>query len=247
MEPKDLVELGLSPNESKVYLALIELGSATADKISAQAGIHRRTVYDNISKLLEKGLISYAIRSNKKFFEAANPEKLGEILQEKREIIEGEEKILKGLLPELKDLQKSSKNIQEVNVYKGKEGVKTVLWDILRTAKSNCVIGAHSSKQFKLMLHKFHKERVKRGIKNTMIFKREDNKRAKRFSKLPFTTVRLMPDEYVSPIAINIYENKVALLLRSEKDPFGVLIESKGIADGFRAYFNILWAACKRL
>ena len=66
MDTEKLEKLGLSPNESKIYFALLDIGSSTADKISQKAGIHRRTIYDNIEKLLNKGLINYTIRGNKK-------------------------------------------------------------------------------------------------------------------------------------------------------------------------------------
>lgn len=246
MNTENLEKLGLSRNESKIYLALLDTGSSTADRISQKAGIHRRTIYDNIEKLLNKGLISFAIKGNKKYFEAADPQKLKDIINDKKQRIQSQEKTLEEILPELLVAQKYSKDKQEVNVYKGKEGIKTILWDILRTGKPNCVIGAHASTEFKEMLALFHKERIKLRIKNRMIFRRDDIKRALRFSKLPYTEVRIMPTEYGSPIAINIYGDKIGLLIRSVRNPLGVLIKNKDTADGFRAYFDVLWNSCER-
>lgn len=246
MDTERLEKLGLSPNESKVYLALLEIGSSTADKISQKAGIHRRTVYDNIEKLLNKGLISFVIRANKKYFEATNPNQLKELIKYKKDSIEKQERILNKMLPDLLLAQELSKDKQEINVYKGKEGIKTILWDILRTGKSNCVIGAHSRKEFEIILKQFHKQRIKLKIENRMIFKREDIERARKFAKKPFTDVRVMPTEYTSPIAINIYADKVALLIRSVKNPLGILIKNKDTADGFRTYFDMLWNSCMK-
>ncbi|MBW2989318.1 hypothetical protein KY358_03300 [Candidatus Woesearchaeota archaeon] len=246
MEAKKLESLGLSPNESKVYLALLEIGSSTADKISQKSGIHRRTVYDNIEKLLNKGLISYITKANKKYFEAADPNNLKDIIKEKKERVFRQEEVLKGILPELILSQRASKDKQEVSLYKGKEGIKAILKDILRTRKPNCVIGAHSRKEFKGILERFHDERIRLKIKNRMIFKKEDIKRAKRFSKRQFTDVRVMPTEYTSPIAINVYGDKVGLLIRSVKNPLGILIKNKDTSDGFRAYFEVLWNNCKK-
>src|SRR3989338_419131 len=110
METENLEKLGLSPNESKIYSALLEIGSSTADKISQKAGIHRRTIYDNIEKLLNKGLINFVISGNKKYFEATDPNKLKDILKEKKEKIEKQEQILKNILPELILSQKLSKS-----------------------------------------------------------------------------------------------------------------------------------------
>lgn len=246
MKPESLQNFGLSQIESKIYLALLENGSSTADKISQKSGIHRRTIYDNIEKLLAKGLVSYIIKGGKKYFNAAEPQRLKDMLREKKEQLDEQEKALEKLLPELSLAQKSSDEGQEVNVYKGKEGVKTILWDILRTKQPNCVIGAHSNEEFKDMLARFHKERVKRKIGNRMIFRRDDIKRAIRFCRLPYTDVRVMPTEYVSPIAINIYGGKVGLLIRSA-NPTGILIANNDTAKGMRAYFEVLWNSCEKL
>ena len=57
---KDLLKsIGLTDIEIEVYLAIIDLGSCLAGEIARKTGIHRRTVYDAINRLIEKGLVSY--------------------------------------------------------------------------------------------------------------------------------------------------------------------------------------------
>ena len=68
MDIKALENLGLSNVEAKVYLALLEVGSVVANKIAEQSGIHRRTVYDALETLIEKGLVSFVIEANKKYY-----------------------------------------------------------------------------------------------------------------------------------------------------------------------------------
>jgi len=36
------------------------------------------------------------------------------------------------------------------------------------------------------------------------------------------------------------------LLIRSTNNPLGVLIKNKDNADGFRAYFEVLWNICEK-
>lgn len=243
MNSKNLEKIGLSQNESKIYLALLEIGSSTADSIAQKAGIHRRTVYDNLEKLLSKGLISFVIKSNKKFFEAANPKILKKIIKEEKEKILKKNNILNSIMPELILAQELSKDKQEVKVFKGKEGIKTLLWDILRTGKTNYVIGAQSTDEFKTILKQFHKERIKLKIKDKMIFMKEDSKRAKTFTNKKYTQVKILKKENTSPIAINVYGDNVALLIRS-RNPLGILIKNKETARGFKEYFEMLWSIC---
>ena len=54
-----LEELGLTKNEIKIYLALLELGTTPAGILIKKVDMHRASVYDVIDQLINKGLISY--------------------------------------------------------------------------------------------------------------------------------------------------------------------------------------------
>ena len=54
-----LEEIGLSKNEAKIYLTLLDLGSATASKIADTSKMHRTTVYDALDRLVQKGIVSH--------------------------------------------------------------------------------------------------------------------------------------------------------------------------------------------
>ena len=241
MEIEYLEKIGLSTNEAKIYFALLEIGFSTVDKISKKSGIHRRTIYDNIEKMLNKGLICSKIIDSKKYFNAAEPHKLEELLIEKKEELKKQEKILTKIMPTLSIFKNVSANDRDVNIYFGLGGIKTILWDILKTGMPNCVLGAHSRKEFKEMLKKFHNERIKLRIPDRMIFKKYDFRRAKRIAMRPFSEVRLMTADDNNSVAINIYNNKVGILNRSPKNPFGILIKNKNIHNAFKIYFEALW------
>ena len=59
-----LKSIGLSKNEIKIYIALLELGPCLMGKICGKTKIHRRNVYDSIEMLKEKGFISSTIINN---------------------------------------------------------------------------------------------------------------------------------------------------------------------------------------
>ena len=48
--------LGLSPNEARIYEALVEHGESGVSEIALFGNIHRRNAYDAIHRLVEKGL-----------------------------------------------------------------------------------------------------------------------------------------------------------------------------------------------
>ncbi|MCK5283905.1 MAG: hypothetical protein KAK00_10995, partial [Nanoarchaeota archaeon] len=80
-----LREIGLSPNESRVYEALLQIVESSVQAISLKSKVHRRNVYDSLSKLIEKGLVSEVFVKGEKNFKAINPTRLLELLKEKQE------------------------------------------------------------------------------------------------------------------------------------------------------------------
>src|SRR3989344_1804975 len=91
-----LTEIGLTQNEAKTYLALIELRSASASQISEKSGIHKRNVYESLERLIKKGFAASGVVSRSRHFEATNPDQLLSYLEEK-------EAKVKNWLPELKN------------------------------------------------------------------------------------------------------------------------------------------------
>ena len=70
MREEILEEFGLTKNEVKIYLTLLKMGRALAGEITEKSGIHRRNVYDSIERLMKKGLVSFIIQNNRKYFRA---------------------------------------------------------------------------------------------------------------------------------------------------------------------------------
>jgi len=122
----ELTKLGLTLNEAKVYFALLNLGSTNAGEIIKKTKLHRNIVYDNLEKLIEKGLVGFVLIKNIKHFEVASSEELKEYVNRKREEILNEEKIMKELLPQIEKLKISSERKQEATIFRGKKGLKTI-------------------------------------------------------------------------------------------------------------------------
>jgi len=55
---KALEQFGLNKKQAKVYLAVLELGSATVNIISNKSGIARSSCYDILNSLIKKGIAS---------------------------------------------------------------------------------------------------------------------------------------------------------------------------------------------
>ncbi|MBS3108779.1 hypothetical protein J4409_02810 [Candidatus Woesearchaeota archaeon] len=229
---EELRQAGLTENESKVYLALLELGPSLAGNISRKSGLHRRTVYDTTEMLIKKGLIGYILKNNRRLFQASDPKRLLEMLREK-------ENILAPLIQGLSAKYSITKEKEETNFYKGKEGLKTIFEDQLN-AKEILILGA-STKAYEILQFYFKwydKTRKQKKIKARIIAQ------DKNIKKLPFAEIRYLPKKYSNPVSVNIYSDKTAIILWASQ-PLAILIKNKEIAEGYKNYFELLWKIAK--
>ncbi|MFQ5621311.1 MAG: helix-turn-helix domain-containing protein [Candidatus Nanoarchaeia archaeon] len=74
MNPNVLEHLGLTPGESKVYLALLQLGPSSAGPIIEKSGLQNSVVHLCLNTLKDKGLISYVRKGRARIYQAADPE-----------------------------------------------------------------------------------------------------------------------------------------------------------------------------
>src|SRR3989338_3456647 len=239
MSTEELEEIGLTRNEAKIYLALIELGSASSSQIIQKTGFHRAIVYDLLEKLSARGLVGYVIQGRKKSFEATNPQRLLDILREKEERINS-------ILPRLLELSRFRSKL-DVKIYKGREGIKTVYEDILRTAPKEWLSMGSGGETYQVLpffLEQFHKKRIKAKInaKGLLLNTVKSKKRGLQIEKLELTTIKYLPKDLKTPTVINIYNDKVTLYsVTAEQIPFVILIENKELSKSFREYFEWLW------
>lgn len=245
MKEEALRKFGLTDRELKIYLALLELGEALASKIAEKTNIPRTLVYDILENLLDKGIVSYVIKAGKKYFSALDPNSLIEVLRNQEE---EKENLLKQALPELLSLK--NKKLEEktkVEVYEGKEGVKTIFNDVLKVGKEFLCFGSTgiSPDIIPYELTHFHKQRIKRKINWRVIYNDDGlgRKRGQEVSKWQFSQVRYM--EKTSPTTTYCYGNKVAIVLWIKERLLAVMIEDSIIAKSFKEFFEVLWRNAK--
>jgi len=237
MDTTPLKKLGLQEAEIKIYLSLLKRGLSTATQISQDTSLNRSHIYDKIEILLEKGLISFVIRNNVKYFKASNPEKIIDYIKEIQENIQS-------ILPNLNKLRTLPKPKTIVELYQGKEGMKTILKDIIREKKDYSVFGEEGQFQeiLPIYIEQFLRDIKYNKIKERLLSKEE--KREKIILAEPNTEVKYLPDKFFSPITMAVYGDKTAIFIWAEPQ-FVVLIKDKDVSKAFNSYFQLLWKIAK--
>ncbi|MBI2591387.1 MAG: helix-turn-helix domain-containing protein [Candidatus Brennerbacteria bacterium] len=134
---QDLEKIGFSEKESQVYLAALDLGEATIQQLAEKSGVKRVTVYIIIESLMKHGLISSVEKGKKTFFAAENPVNIVRFFNARKKELEKDldekSEVLKKITPELESLFKIAGPKLKVRFLQGKEGLRTMMNDFLKT------------------------------------------------------------------------------------------------------------------
>ncbi|MBW2991083.1 hypothetical protein KY348_05265 [Candidatus Woesearchaeota archaeon] len=250
MDYAELEKIGLNKNEAKVYIELARLGQATAGELIKKTEFHRNIVYDNLEKLIDKGLVSFITEGRRKIFQINPPDMLTDFLDKEQEVLDDKKKIAEKIKKEVKKQFDIIKEKQESIIMRGVKGVKLVMKEIIdknyeyisfgAPEESNEVMGKH----FWIGVARKMKEQnqsVKLLFNESLRYWGETlhdelDYGSKEIKYLDFPT---------EPITQTlVYGSKVAVVVWTEK-PIVTLIDNQAVADSYREFFKVLWSQAK--
>lgn len=245
-----LAKVGLKDNEIDVYLACLKSEAGLAiQTIANQTKIKRSTVNLILERLLERGFLSFYLEGKRRIFQAEPPEQLLFNLQETTQDF-------KGIIPFLSQ-QKEQTIASKVRFYEGEEEIKRVYADIILSLKykpemEREVLEIASGEDiFRIMPDHdkvFIAKRIKERIRLRWLAPKND-KVASRLLKTAREELREIKffDESLYPYHIDtiLYGNRL-MFTTTHKNPAGIIIENKDIAQSFRSVFNMLWDSLRR-
>lgn len=239
---KTLEQVGLSPKEAQVYLALLALESSTAYEIAQHCEVKKPTVYVILEDLRQKGLVLKVPHAKKALFAARD---IGEYLAEQR----GKLNAVQSMMPRL--LALGSANKPKVYFFSGLRGMSDALnykYDSMRD-KTYCsfygnlehadqraidlyaewdrqAIAAKIS--FKIIMAEKSKDKWYAGLSHLALEEKE------------LIELRFLKDyEHPGNISIEIAETFVRI--DDAKNLTATVIDDKATADAMRQIFDIVW------
>ncbi|MFA6887949.1 MAG: helix-turn-helix domain-containing protein [Candidatus Woesearchaeota archaeon] len=244
-----LEEIGLTKNEIKIYLALLELGLTSTGKIIKKTGIHTSKVYDGLERLADKGLVSHIIIANIKHFNAVDPERILNFLYDKKKNIENQEKTVEEILPALKLKRQLVGDDTEAEIFQGWKGMETVYQLMLKVLKKgdvNYVFGASKGEDeegVRIFFNKHALRLAKKGIKQRIIF--NESARGNIQETIQHSTLnQIRHMQYTTPAEINLWADKTMIVILRKK-PTVILISDAKVTDSFKKYFEFMWIMAK--
>lgn len=242
MEPKDLIEAGLTKNQAKVYLKLIKEPGQSGGQIAKGMSMDRSFVYNVLASLSDKGLISHIFEENVKIFYPADPEILLRESEEKTHRIMG----VVSELNKIKGQNKSDKAERTILVYNGKPGLKVFMRELTNSSSFQSFDGGSSYNLFDIFKTEFpHYLKVfdKKHIEGRIITSPENIKNMNKAYDNPNIKIKGMA-ALNKPVCFVMFSGKLAIYSLEEK-PYVIIIEDKSVADTLAQYFDNVWKTLK--
>ena len=235
-------ELGLSPNEAKIYDALITYGGSGVSTIALRSKVHRSNAYDALHRLIEKGLVYEVFGQRETVYEAVDPGKLLEFLQEK-------ETKLSSALPELLRKFQKQRPPERAYIFKGPEGVKNYLRLMLKAGAdvySFAAKGAWFDPRIETFTQWFLKEAKKKGIKYFHIFDHDIKEHLEKVPRAVGKPYKFLPKEYSTISCIDIFGDHIVTytglhLGKLDDDLTIFVMVSPELAESYRTWWKLIW------
>lgn len=240
---EELTKIGLTPEEAKVYLAVLELGGSFVSAIARRAKVNRSTCYHTLENLVKKGLVSSYKKGKVLHFTAEDPHRFMQIAEE-------QVKRTQNLIPELLSMASTLATKPKIRFYEGVEGVKSIFEDILTTEDE--VLGYTNltdlTELFPDYFRQYCHKKVKRRIKTRYIAPASeegvdviDAYYPKEYDPHLLEILMVNPKEFNFRNEIAIYGHKVAIIYLNPDELLGVIMESCTFAQSMKSFFDLAW------
>jgi sugar-specific transcriptional regulator TrmB len=230
-----LQSIGVDAKTEAVYRALLRLADATAFRIAKEADIKRTSIYYVLDNLAAMGLVSSYVSRGVTRYTAENPAKLKSFFEQKMILAER-------ILPELQKEIGVAGRKTTIRIFEGREAIRQMSEEALE-AKDKKILSVGSSRKLIAFLggkYGFGARRRKRGIfSRSLRFDGDEKTTGARLHD-----VRILPDGFVFPIFMMIFDKQVAVIL-FEEGGIGLLVSSDGFADAMRLLFEVVWASAR--
>lgn len=243
-----LIEFGLSTLEARIYLYLLNKQPQSIVEISQSTHLPRTSIYDNIVKLLERGLVEKHILYKTQKFESFPISILQSIIDKEKskiEKLEEQYKLLEKNLP-LSLLPNAS---TQVRYYHGQQGFMQMMWNSLQAEREMLGYSVFGRKE--VVGDKFNKRWTDEIVKKKIIDRVITNP-TKEVVELLSRPIEISSRQYQHTRFIDknrlyvsgdtsIYNNVFAITYWKQGEVVGVEIENAEFVKTQKTIFEEMW------
>lgn len=249
-----LVDFDLSLVEAKIYLHLLNKQPQTVLSLARELRIPRTSVYDNVLKLVEKGLLERVVKFKSQEFKASPLDQLSRTVEKEKRKVESLAQTLDQLKQILVNPIDPSTSTQ-VRYYHGTSGIQQMMWNATKAIKETVgysvygrveIVGSTFMKKFieVFIENKIRDRVIVNPTKQTLDIIKKDVKPGRHQNT--FNDIRYLPQSqlYVSGDT-TIYNNIFAVAYWKQGEIVGVEIENAELVHTQKTIFETLWKLAK--
>lgn len=242
-----LEQAGLTKQEAKTYLALLQLQEAQTGPLCQHTGIASSNIYNILDALTKKGLVTHRIQNNTKVFMPSHPDALTHLFETKQQQLEKEKHALTEAIKQLKTHKPENPPQSNYKYYEGMQGIKS-LWHEVNAALTKTseerIHGAKKEGYERLVgfYDEHHKIRNKLKAKAKILIPPEDKplgeKRKNKNTQVKYKKLSNLAEW-------GVVDDMVYLQHIITKEPRGFLIKDKIFAQTLAEAFDNIWQTAK--
>lgn len=244
-----LAAFGLTTTEAQLYLCLVDKPPQSVLTISNELNRPRTSVYDDLQKLTDKGLVERIVRHKSHAVRAYPITILQAYIDEQKahaDALQRKLSVLRQNLP----LPVTNHGASEVRYYYGAKGLEQMVWNTLKTKDELIGYSQFSLTQAvsQRFVDRYNLELKQRGIRNRIITNpenvetwRQSTKPVEDYSHTFQRCHTVETDKLRISGDTTIYNDTFAVAYWEHGEVMGVEIEHPEIAKIQRGMFELLW------
>jgi sugar-specific transcriptional regulator TrmB len=246
---EELANLGLTKSEAEAYIALVKLEETQTGKLCSYLKIPTSHIYQILSSLMEKGLVTFKVVNGVRVYKASNSKSLQFLYEEQVKKIKSKENEVIGVIQQLEKIPLEKTNASDYEYFEGIRGIKS-MWMrmnelLIPNTESQYIVGELNTwETLNAFYLEHHKIRAKKRIFERMILPRNAKLEAKERKKIGYFEARFL--DKLPPGELGIFDNFVVIQYTNTETPRGFLIKDKIFTTTFRFYFEQLWKIAKK-
>ena len=249
-----LEQLGLSPAEALVYLAVLHHGPLVATAIASETGVARTAVYPTLGSLAEKGLIEGGLGHGSKFTAITPEEALRGLIAREEQTLSERQQIAKELskaLPQVSDDAEEALD-ESVQVIRTPQLIGERLHRLQLEATHLIEAIVKAPIMVRPMWNPAQKKALARGVHYKALYERaaiEDPTIAPYIDSwlAQGEEARVFNGELPFKFWVFDKETVVSTLVRRSGQPTALLVRHAAYARGMSILFNFFWNQAKPL
>ena len=235
--------LGLSEYEAKLYVSLIEVGQATARKLSVFSGVPRTKVYAVLKRLIDMGLVTEIPGEPRRFLPVPPSIALKSYLQTYRDITQNLSSLISTLEEALKRA-KTQEKLRQGSIWtiNGKQNIFRKIHEMLINAKRSVYIITNGNGLILLfrMFSKLLDELASRSVKIKIITTNEQS------SKYLIKELKYLYDvrvfEFQFPLLVLYVDHEQLLMSYIQSESNSLKCEDEAIFSNNPVLRRLIWA-----